>query len=137
MGIKKQVGEKMKNFFLLVQCLYRFFVTLLQKIYRCMNGGLLGAEMLHGEIIVTGSDKIEIELGEHHPKQVFVKFKDDHMHPPCNPKHHDHLRWEIKNKHFNHKHDHRNDHCNHHNRFVLEIHWHVSNVRVIDWVVYY
>ena len=93
--------------------------------------------MQSGELDVTGKDKVEIVLGERHPDSIIVKFKGHHHHVPCNPKHHDELRWELKNKHHHHPHDHRNDHCNHKDIYVLIISWNVTDMRTIEWLVYY
>jgi hypothetical protein len=89
--------------------------------------------MQSGELDVTGRDRIEINLGKHPPCRVMVKFKSGHHHVPCNPKHHDELRWELENKHNPHRHD----HYHHENKYVLMISWHVTDVRTIEWVAYY
>lgn len=93
--------------------------------------------MQSGELVVTSKDKAEIELGKRHPDRVIVRFKDDHVIVPCNPKHHDELRWEVKNRHHHHPHDHRHDHCKHEDSYVLTIKWHVTGVRTIEWHVFY
>lgn len=82
--------------------------------------------MQSGEIDVTGKDKIEINLGKCHPGRVIVRFEGNYHHVPCNPKHHDELRWEIKNKNSGVE-----------NTFALIISWDVTNVRTIEWVAYY
>lgn len=108
-----------------------------RKVRQLLCGEPLGVPMLSGELIVTGKEDVEIELGNRHPKYIVVRFKDHHMMIPCNPKHHDHLKWEVKNHHQSHKHDRRHEHCNHEDRYVLKIYWHVTGVRHISWVVYH
>lgn len=98
---------------------------------------LQGDEMQSGELDVTGKDKVEINLGARSPCRVIVKFKGGHHHVPCNPKHRDELKWEVKNKHYHHPHDFRHDHCHHEDKYMLMISWDVTNVRTIEWVVYY
>lgn len=93
--------------------------------------------MHSGELVVVGNDKLEIELGNRHPSRVMVKFQDHHVIVPCNPHHHDQLRWEVKNLHQHHPHDFRHDHCHHNDNYVLIIKWHVSSLRVIEWFVFY
>lgn len=93
--------------------------------------------MQSGELVVVGNDKVDISLGHRPPASVFVYFLNELHHVPCNPHHHDDLRYEIKNHHQHHPHDHRNDHCRHEDDYVLTIHWHVTGVRFIRWVVYY
>lgn len=93
--------------------------------------------MLSGELIVVGHDKVEIKLGHRSPSGVVVEFTNECVHVPCNPKHHDELRYEIKNLHHHHPHDARHDHCKHEDDYVLIISWHVTGVRDIKWVVYY
>jgi len=105
--------------------------------YFVCGDNLQGEAMQSGELNVTGRDKVEINLGKHHPCRVVVRFKGGHHHVPCNPKHHDELRWELKNKHRPHRHDRRNDHCHHENKYVIMICWHVTDVRTIEWAAYY
>lgn len=93
--------------------------------------------MLSGELIVVGHDKVEISLGHRPPSGVIVNFDCDIICVPCNPKHHDDLKYEVRNLHHHHPHDSRHDHCNHEDNYVLSISWHVTGVRVIKWVVYY
>jgi hypothetical protein len=93
--------------------------------------------MQSGELVVTGKDKVEIDLGHRHPKSVIVKFSDDCVIVPCNPRHHDELRWDVKNRHHKHPHDARHDHCKHRDEYILTIKWHVTGVRTIEWVAYY
>lgn len=100
-------------------------------------GRIIGVPMQSGELTVVGSGKANIELGKHHPKYIVVRFKDDHIVIPCNPHHHDHLKWEVRNLHPSHRHDHRHEHCKHDDRYVLEVEWRVTGVRKINWSVYY
>lgn len=100
---------------------------------KCLQGGT----MLSGELIVVGHDQVDIKLGHRPPKGVVVEFINEHVHVPCNPKHYDELKYEIKNLHHHHPHDNRHDHCNHDDNYVLVIGWNVTGVRVIKWVVYY
>ena len=93
--------------------------------------------MQSGELDVTGHDKIEIVLGSRHPQSVIVSFKGHHHHVPCNPRHHDSLRWDLKNKHHRHRHDRRHDHCRHEDTYVLTISWYVTDFRTIEWCAHY
>lgn len=115
-----------------------FFSLLYRKIclFFC-KGCVQGDAMLFGELIVVGHDKVEIVLGHRPPKGLNVEFINEHMHVPCNPKHHDELKYELKNIHESHPHDHRHEHCKHEDEYVLTISWHVTGVRAIKWVVYY
>jgi len=98
--------------------------------------------MQKGELVVTGKDKVEIELGERCPREIIIMFIDEAVCIPCNPKHHDHVKHGVK-EHYPHTHshsDHRHHHHDarkHHNKYILEIEWHVSGVRVIEWTVKY
>lgn len=129
----------MKDFMrLLFVRMYLFFGVFYRKAWMFLLGGnLRGVAMQSGELIVIGHDKVEIELGHRPPQGVIVKFENEYMVTPCNPRHHDELRYEIHNRHHPHPHDHRHDHCRHEDNYVLTIHWHVTGVRVIKWVVYY
>ena len=120
----------MKNFLHLLLSAARQ-ASYLWRVMCCIICGdtLQGEVMQSGEIDVTGRDKVEINLGKHHPCRVIVKFKGGHHHVPCNPKHHDELRWELKDKHQTHSH--------HENKYVLMISWHVTDVRTIEWAAYY
>lgn len=123
---------------LLIIRLCLFFGLLYRKICIFLCGNCMqGDAMLFGELIVVGHDKVDISLGHRPPNGVHVQFVNEHVHVPCNPKHHDELKYEVKNVHEHHQHDHRNDHCNHQDNYVLTISWHVTGIRVIKWVVYY
>jgi hypothetical protein len=129
----------MKDYIHTLWCrMYCFFSILWGKLKCILNiGSSCGEVMYTGELVVTGQGKIEIDLGRHAPKKVKIKFKDECQIIPCNPHHYDELRGKIKNHHHPHRHDRRHDHCNHHDRYVLTIQWHVSNVRIIEWIAYY
>jgi len=109
--------------------------SLLIKIYHMMNKYVFSYFKRHnwediqsGELIVTSKDAVEFKLGHYRPDEVIVEFKEECIVVPCNPKHHDDLRWEVIHRH-----------CNEHHReeFYLVIYWHVSDVRVIEWVVFF
>lgn len=89
----------------------------------------------HGELVVTGQGKVEVELGHHHPKTILVEFVNDTVLVPCNPHHRHHLKWELINKHQSHHHDIRHEHCNHDDEYILIIHWEVAGYRVIEWKI--
>jgi hypothetical protein len=80
-----------------------------------------------GELIITGHDKVSIDLTRE-PCRVFVKFLDDHFPAPCNPTHHDDLEWEVKKTHH-----HRGNH--HAVQFDLVIAWKVAGTRKVYWSV--
>lgn len=129
----------MKNFLFLYYQACRFlsylWITVWGAICRFF---LLGEAMQSGELEVTGRYKVEINLGSHPPCRVMVGFrKGHHHHVPCNPKHHDELRWELLNKHQHHRHDARHDHCHHEDKYILVIAWDIADVRTIEWVAYY
>lgn len=78
-------------------------------------------QIMSGEILVIGKDKLELELEYGEPDAVIVEF-NKHYHPhhtPCDP-HHDKLKWEIHRRHHG---------------FVLIIEWHVNSAREIIWAV--
>jgi hypothetical protein len=119
----------MKNVFYIV---YVWFWAILNYILRWF--GLKGGNIMQtGELVVTGSDRVEILLCER-PDSVKVYFVDDQCDVPCNHGHHDHLSW------FVHKKEHHHHHNNHHHytsSYTLTIKWHVHNVRKIVWAVHY
>lgn len=80
--------------------------------------------MQSGELIVTGKDHVTIKL-HGNPSKVVVKFKDDCVLVPCNPVILDSLQWDI-NRSFTH-----------HGGYDLHIKWNVSDVREIEWAVYF
>ena len=79
---------------------------------------------LSGELIVTGKDYVSIFLGEKSPKDVSVKFKGHCHTSPCNPSHYVDLSYSIVSSHYEAL------EC-----YSLQIFWHVTDVRVIDWQV--
>lgn len=80
--------------------------------------------MQSGELIVSGKDKIKIDL-HGRPREVKARFTDDDCVVPCNPHHYDFLEYEVHTSNHNH------------HGFVLVISWEVSGVREIKWTVYY
>ena len=76
-------------------------------------------QVLEGELIVTGDDEIHIELPKH-PKEILVAFGRHCEVTPCNPRHHDKLKYYI---------------CNFHRKSCLVIKWDVSNSRKVIWQV--
>lgn len=74
---------------------------------------------MSGQILVSGKNKLEIDLKYGKPDAVIVEFKHKHTDIPCDP-HCDVLEWALHEKHHG---------------FVLEIRWHVSNAREIIWGV--
>ena len=105
---------------------YLLIIAFLYQVFR--------RKMKQGELIVTGKDRIEIDLGEQHPKHISVKFGPDENVPvPCNPGSVDSLIWEVRNKHEHHDHDSRHDHHHHRDQYILTICWTVSSIRTIFW----
>jgi hypothetical protein len=84
--------------------------------------------MQGGELIVTGSDHVEIILPER-PEKIIVHFAGNDTHVPCDVHHHDELAWHTTKEH--------HPHHKYSSRYVLTIRWHVSGVRQIDWKVFY
>lgn len=76
--------------------------------------------MQSGELIVTGTDQISINLNGM-PAEVKVRFKDEEQIVPCNPHHLDFLEFEIQSV----------------VGFILLIKWNVTNIREIKWHVAY
>jgi len=81
--------------------------------------------MQQGELIVTGTNSIEIPLHRLiYPGEVHVHFKDNGLEPvPCDPGNVDTLEYEIRNNSLG--------------IFILVINWSVSSVREIKWHVSY
>lgn len=133
------VSKNMKDYIqLLILKLYWFFVSFWRGSMRFLKEGSSGDNMQKGELVVTGMDRVEIELGERCPREIIIMFIDEEVCIPCNPKHHDHHHHKIR-EHFPHTHseDHHHHAKKHHNKYVLEIGWNVSGVRVIEWTVKY
>ena len=127
----------MKKYLIFILSKLKFFVLILIQKWYNFWGNESGAIMHQsGELIVTGSGEVEIELKKN-PSSVKVFFDDDIIVVPCNPHHHDHLHWHVKNLHHHHQHDSRHDHCNHNDHYILVISWKVHNVREIKWSVHY
>ena len=80
--------------------------------------------MQSGELTVTGHDHATITL-QGRPEKVTVHFKDNVIPAPCNPHHHDELKYSVHHNDF------------HHGGYTLKISWRVSGVREIVWKVYY
>jgi hypothetical protein len=80
--------------------------------------------MQSGELIVTGKDKAQILLNGF-PSKVHVHFTDEGYIIPCNPHHHDELRWDVFRSN------------THHGGYTLIIDWSVTGVREIKWTVWY
>lgn len=74
-------------------------------------------DFLAGELDVTGTDEIHIELPKR-PKEVLALFSKYCHITPCNPRHFDELRIYV---------------CNFHKHHCLIIKWNVSNTRKIVW----
>lgn len=83
-----------------------------------------GNIMQSGELIVTSKDKANIELVSH-PCLVRVRFEGDGCVIPCNPQHHDHLKWTLIPAHGLSQ------------KYILQISWQVTNVRKIVWEAFY
>jgi hypothetical protein len=77
--------------------------------------------MQSGELIVTGTDQVTIDLNDF-PSEVKVHFKDEAQIVPCNPHHLDTLEFEVQTTV---------------SGFVLLVKWSVTNVREIKWHVAY
>lgn len=116
---------------------YLTFAYFCRNVWLFLLGDAGRSKSMQGELIVIGHDKVEIDLGDKHPKSVDVHFANGFITVPCNPHHHDDLRYSVHNRHHHHKHDAQHDHCNHEDRYVLTIHWDVSSVRLIKWTVKY
>lgn len=92
--------------------------------------------MQSGQLIVTGNSEVAISL-RGAPSKVIVKFEDECVITPCNPKQFDELQWEVLIDD-EHDDDSYEDHCQKHDSgFELLIGWDVSGVREIKWTVYY
>lgn len=76
-------------------------------------------QIMSGEILVVGKDKLELALRYGKPDTVLVEFKNQPTPVPCNP-HHDKIEWELHERN---------------NGFVLVIKWSVSSAREIIWAV--
>lgn len=87
-----------------------------------------------GQLTVTGNNFTSILLAGR-PREVFVKFKDERHHHPCNPHHRDSLEWEIKSEDESSLEHSRLFHHHHDRQFYLVIKWQVEGARDIDWVV--
>lgn len=78
--------------------------------------------MQQGELIVTGTNSIEIPL-HRFPSEVRAHFKDNGPEPvPCDPGDVDTLEYEVQNTG---------------GKFILIVRWSVSSVREIKWNVSY
>lgn len=126
----------MKTYFELIWLKIRFYVLIL--IYKIQDLFTFksGDKMFGGELVISASGEVEIGL-KSNPKTVKVTLDNECVVVPCNPHHHDHLHWHVKNLHQNHKHDHKHDHCNHKDEFVLVIKWDVHSIRLVKWMVHY
>lgn len=92
--------------------------------------------MQTGQLVVTGTDFTSIVLSGR-PREVFVRFKAEQHHVPCNPHHKDHLAYEIVVEDEDlHEHS-KLEHRHHDRKFFLLIEWEVQSVREIDWIVIY
>jgi hypothetical protein len=87
--------------------------------------------MHSGELVVTGTDHINIDLSEC-PDRVVVHFIDKPVIVPCNPHHRDDLGWHIfKEKNIHHHHHHYTS------KRILRITWKVTGTRKIGWKIYF
>jgi len=98
------------------------FLSILSSFFGKKEIKHLGEKMLSGELVVTGSNEAEIKLGKHHPKEIVVFFVGEQQIIPCNPHEKDCFSWKIV-------HNENNKH------YYLVISWHVSDLRVIKWIV--
>lgn len=92
------------------------FTTKVKRLFKKFVRNKLG-----GELVVTGSDAVEIEFECVEPRKVVVYFQDCQEKVPCNPGHTDHLEWVITRR------------CCH--QHVLKISWDVVGTRTIIWRV--
>lgn len=101
--------------------------------------------MQSGQLIVTGNSEIAISL-RGAPSKVVVRFEDECVITPCNPKTFDELQWEVLVEETDCDCDCDDDCdccdddccCNQDDStFELLIGWDVSGVREINWTVYY
>lgn len=92
-----------------------------------MNNHHKPEDVVSGELIITGHDKVSIDIDKE-PHSVFVKFTDDHCPAPCNPRHCEELEWKIEKVHH---------HSHHHNdkKYILIIKWNVEGMRKVFWTV--
>lgn len=79
-----------------------------------------GESMQSGELIVTGENKVEINL-KSYPSFLNVRFANNCVVVPCNSSNFDELEYEVLLR-------------KHH--FVLVIKWKVTGIRNIIWVSY-
>lgn len=84
--------------------------------------------MQHGDLVVSGKDKVSLNVGKRIPQEVIVKFQSPLTITPCNPHHFDDLEWELIEHH---------DHHHNFTHFELEIRWKVTGIRVILWSISY
>lgn len=76
-------------------------------------------QIMSGEILVIGKDKLKLDLKHGRPDTVLVEFKNQPNVVPCNPQL-DELEWDL----------HQED-----GGFILIIKWDVSSARTIIWAV--
>lgn len=82
--------------------------------------GCKGDSMQSGELIVTGDNKVEINL-KSYPSFLNVRFSNNCVVVPCNASNFDELEYEV---------------LLHKNNFVLVIRWRVTGIRNIVWSSY-
>lgn len=79
-----------------------------------------GESMQSGELIVTGENKVKINL-KSYPSLLNVKFANNCVIVPCNSSNFDELEYEV---------------VSHNHHFILVIKWKVTGIRNIVWVSY-
>jgi len=88
-----------------------------------------------GELTVTGNNSTRILL-DGWPHEIFVDFKKEIEHVPCNPHHHDFLEYFIDCVDEDPRHHHDPGHHHQNRQFYLVIKWKVSGIREILWYVF-
>jgi hypothetical protein len=89
-----------------------------------------------GNLTVSGDNFVRIPLSKY-PHHVDVKFVGDQIPVPCNPHHHDELKYFIETVDEDPRHHHDHPHRHHDREFFLFIEWKVSGVREIHYLVVY
>lgn len=101
---------------------------LLRSLFGMASTPLFSNKTVAGDILVSGEDSIEIQLGRGTPKCIMVFFADDVVSVPCNPEYFDYLEYYLVQNLSTH---------NWHSKKSLIISWHVNGSRRISWNVSY
>lgn len=93
----------------MIRCLKQLFIKNKYYTRKC--------KLRFGELIVTGTDYLEIKIGKFYPEAVFIQFKCDREN------YNDKLSWRIKRSNSN--------------NYSIIINWKVNDIRNIQWFAYY